>query len=58
MSPVQRWLKTVTHETVTHEELGGANTHSTRSGVADGAFENDVEALLSLRRFVDFSALE
>ena len=50
-------VKTVTHETVTHEELGGANTHSTRSGVADGAFDNDVEALLSLRRFVDFLPL-
>ena len=50
-------VKTVTHETVTHEELGGANTHSTRSGVADGTFENDVEALLSLRRFVDFLPL-
>ena len=47
-------VKTVTHETVTHEELGGAVTHSTRSGVADGAFENDAEALLMLRRFVDF----
>ena len=40
-------VKTVTHETVTHEELGGAVTHTTRSGVADLAFENDVEALLS-----------
>ena len=47
-------VKTVTHETVTHEELGGAITHSSRSGVADGAFDNDVEALLSLRRFMDF----
>ncbi len=47
-------VKTVTHETVTQEELGGAVTHTTRSGVADGAFENDVEALLGLRRFVDF----
>ena len=47
-------VKTVTHETVTHEELGGAVTHTTRSGVADLAFENDVEALLELRRFVDF----
>ena len=47
-------VKTVTHETVTHEELGGAVTHPTRSGVADLAFENDVEALLELRRFVDF----
>jgi propionyl-CoA carboxylase beta chain len=47
-------VKTVTHETVTQEELGGAVTHTTRSGVADLAFENDVEALLQLRRFIDF----
>ena len=40
-------VKTVTHETVTQEELGGAVTHTTRSGVADLAFENDVEALLA-----------
>jgi propionyl-CoA carboxylase beta chain len=38
-------VKTVTHEEVTAEELGGAVTHTTRSGVADLAFENDVEAL-------------
>ena len=47
-------VKTVTHETVTQEELGGAVTHTTRSGVADLAFENDVEALLELRRFLGF----
>ncbi|MDP6289447.1 MAG: acyl-CoA carboxylase subunit beta [Arenicellales bacterium] len=47
-------VKTVTHEEVTAEELGGAATHSTKSGVADGSFENDVEALLMLRRFIDF----
>jgi propionyl-CoA carboxylase beta chain len=47
-------VKTVTHETVTHEELGGAVTHTTKSGVADLAFENDVEALIELRRFIDF----
>src|SRR5919204_378257 len=47
-------VKTVTHESVTHEQLGGAVTHTTRSGVADNAFENDVEALLQLRRFMDF----
>ena len=50
-------VKTVTHETVTHEELGGATTHTTKSGVADGVFENDVEALLNLRRFFDFLPL-
>ena len=47
-------VKTVTHEAVTQEELGGALTHTTRSGVADLAFANDVEALIELRRFVDF----
>src|ERR1700752_1253261 len=47
-------VRTVTHETVTQEELGGALTHTTRSGVADRAFLNDVEALLESRRFIDF----
>src|SRR5258705_4562864 len=47
-------VRTVTHENVTHEQLGGALTHTQRSGVADLAFENDVEALLQLRRFIDF----
>jgi len=50
-------VKTVTHEEVTAEELGGAMTHATRSGVADLAFENDLEALLMLRRFFDFLPL-
>lgn len=47
-------VKTVTHEEVTAEELGGAITHTTKSGVADRAFVNDMEALLYMRRFVDF----
>jgi propionyl-CoA carboxylase beta chain len=47
-------VKTVTHEAVTHEDLGGAITHSTKSGVADGAFENDVEALLMMRRLINY----
>ncbi|MDD9876450.1 MAG: acyl-CoA carboxylase subunit beta, partial [Magnetovibrio sp.] len=47
-------VKTVTHEEVTHEELGGAETHTSKSGVAAKAFENDMEALLYLRRFIDF----
>ena len=38
-------VKTVTNEHVTAEELGGASTHTKKSSVADGAFENDVEAL-------------
>ncbi|WP_340264945.1 acyl-CoA carboxylase subunit beta [Sphingobium mellinum] len=47
-------VKTVTNEIVTQEELGGAVTHTTKSGVADLAFENDIEALLAVRDFVDF----
>ena len=47
-------VKTVTHEEVTAEELGGANTHSTKSGVADLAFENDTEALAMTRRLINF----
>ncbi|MCU0761114.1 MAG: acyl-CoA carboxylase subunit beta [Steroidobacteraceae bacterium] len=47
-------VKTVTHEEVTAEDLGGAITHTTKSGVADLAFENDVEALLMLRRFFNY----
>jgi len=50
-------VKTVTHETVTHEELGGAITHTSQSGVADLAFENDVETLLEVRRFFEFLPL-
>ncbi len=47
-------VKAVTHEEVTQEELGGAITHSTKSGVADMAFETDVDALEQLRIFIDF----
>jgi propionyl-CoA carboxylase beta chain len=47
-------VKTVTNEIVTQEELGGAVTHTTKSGVADNAFENDIEALLAARDFFDF----
>ena len=47
-------VKTVTNEVVTQEELGGAVSHTTKSGVADNAFENDVEALLSVRDFFDY----
>ncbi len=47
-------VKTVTHEEVTHEELGGAMTHASRSGVADRAFDNDIEALMMTRRLIDY----
>ena len=47
-------VRTVTNEVVTAEELGGAATHTKRSSVADGAFDDDVEALAEVRRLVDF----
>ncbi len=47
-------VKTVTNETVTAEELGGAKVHTTKSSIADKAYENDVEALLQMRRLMDF----
>jgi propionyl-CoA carboxylase beta chain len=50
-------VKTVTNETVTAEELGGARVHTTRSSVADGAWDNDVETLLQIRRLLDFLPL-
>ena len=50
-------VKTVTNEVVTHEELGGARVHAGKSGVADGAFENDLEALAEVRRLIGFLPL-
>ena len=50
-------VKTVTNEIISAEELGGAKTHTTKSSVADGAFENDVEALGQIRRLFDFLPL-
>ncbi|ABK42912.1 propionyl-CoA carboxylase carboxyltransferase subunit [Magnetococcus marinus MC-1] len=47
-------VKTVTHEEVTAEDLGGAVTHATRSGVADFAFDNDMSMLKQLRRLMSF----
>jgi propionyl-CoA carboxylase beta chain len=47
-------VKTVTNEVVTAEQLGGASVHATKSAIADGAYENDVECLLQMRRLVDF----
>lgn len=50
-------VKTVTHETVSHEDLGGANVHAKRTGVADLAFDNDIEALIQVRRMINFLPL-
>ena len=47
-------VKTVTNEEVTAEELGGASVHTTKSSIADRAYENDVEAILQMRRLMDF----
>jgi propionyl-CoA carboxylase beta chain len=47
-------VKTVTNETVTAEQLGGASIHTTKSSIADRAYDNDVEALLQIRRIMDF----
>ena len=46
-------VKTVTNETVNAEQLGGASIHTTRSSIADGAYDNDVETLLQMRRLLD-----
>ena len=50
-------VRTVTREEVTAEQLGGAGPHTTKSGVADLAFANDVEAILMLRRFYNYLPL-
>ncbi len=50
-------VKTVTNETVTPEELGGASVHTVKSSIADGAFADDVETLLEIRRLFDFLPL-
>jgi propionyl-CoA carboxylase beta chain len=47
-------VKTVTHESVTSEELGGAMTHATKSGVAHFACENEVECLQTIRSLLDY----
>lgn len=50
-------VKTVTHEVVSQESLGGAEVHSKKSGVADRAFHHDIDALLQTRRFFNFLPL-
>lgn len=50
-------VKTVTQESVTAEELGGAKIHTTKSSIADGAYDDDVQALTQIRRLVDFLPL-
>ena len=47
-------FQSVTNEDVTFEELGGASVHTSTSGVAHNAFDNDVDALLTLRALMNF----
>jgi len=47
-------VKTVTKETVTKEELGGAKMHSTVSGVSHKQFQNDIEAIASTRTLLNY----
>ena len=50
-------VKTVTHESVSAEELGGAGSHTKKSGVADLAFSDDLTLLKQARRMIDFLPL-
>lgn len=47
-------VKTVTNEIVTQEELGGAKAHTSKTGVADNAYDNDIEALMAARDLIDY----
>jgi propionyl-CoA carboxylase beta chain len=50
-------VKTVTHEEVSFEELGGAETHATKSGVAHFIFDNEIETLLNVRKLMNYLPL-
>jgi propionyl-CoA carboxylase beta chain len=47
-------VKTVTHEIVTSEELGGANTHATKSGVTHFACANEIEAINHVKKLLSY----
>src|SRR5688500_13976004 len=47
-------VKTVTHEEVTSEELGGASTHSTKSGVTHFSCANEVECIQSIKKLLSY----
>jgi len=50
-------VKTVTHEDVSFEDLGGAETHATKSGVAHFIYENEVETLTNVRKLLGYLPL-
>lgn len=47
-------VKTVTHEEVTSEELGGASAHSTKSGVTHFTFENEIACINGLKQLLSY----
>ncbi|KJV68940.1 acyl-CoA carboxylase subunit beta [Candidatus Neoehrlichia procyonis] len=47
-------IKKVTYEEITQEDLGGAKVHTCQTGVADFAFDNEIDALLQIRKFISF----
>ena len=50
-------VKTVTHEDVSFEDLGGAETHAAKSGVAHFVYDNEIETLLNVRRLLSYLPL-
>ena len=50
-------VKTVTHEEVNFEDLGGADTHASKSGVAHFIFDNEIETLLNVRKLMNYLPL-
>lgn len=50
-------VKTVTHEDVSFEDLGGADTHASKSGVAHFVYDNEIETLLNVRKLLGFLPL-
>lgn len=50
-------VQSVTNEQVTQEELGGANSHMIKSGVAHAAWDNDIDTLLQTRELFNFLPL-
>jgi propionyl-CoA carboxylase beta chain len=50
-------VKTVTHEVISQEKLGGSSVHTSKSGVADIAYDNEIDLLLETRRLINFLPL-
>src|SRR5690554_2256468 len=47
-------VKTVTHENVTSEELGGADTHASKSGVTHFACANEIDCIMHIRKLLSY----